>query len=432
MKAPNKRTLQTLVNSLQSGVVPRSGLEFVMVGRKDEISALVNDLQYVADGAGAFRFIVGKYGSGKTFLLQTLRNYALDKEFVVMDADLSLERRLVGSKGQGLAMYSELMKNMAVKSKPNGGALDYIMQKWLMGLKIQAANDNGISIENVDNYLVENKIYEAIHSMQHMIHSYDFSTVLLNYWRCYNNGDDSSAPLKWFRGEMYYRRDAKKDLGVSNIINDENWYDYIKIWGEFVTGLGYKGLVVFLDEGVNLYKISHSKARNDNYEKLLTIFNDITQGKAANLAFFMAGTNQFVEDINRGLYSYEALRSRLAEGRFTRGTKSHLGPVMKLETLSNEEIFLLLENLARIHAWRYEYEPFLTHNHLSAFIRESIGMLGANGLLTPREIIRDFLGILNRIHQDENVDFYTLISETKVNPAKNDPDIQMFSEEFEI
>ena len=134
-----KRMAATIINALKGGVVPRVGLEYITVGRAEEIDAILRDIELIEAGGATFRFIVGKYGSGKSFLLQTIRNYATGRGFAVMDADLSPERRFAGTKGQGLATYKELVRNLSVKAKPDGGALPLILEKWISGIKAQTA-----------------------------------------------------------------------------------------------------------------------------------------------------------------------------------------------------------------------------------------------------------------------------------------------------
>lgn len=436
MKIP-KRISTALVNSLTSGVVPRVGLEYITVGRRYEIEALLRDLDNAAEGGAAFRLITGRYGSGKSFMLQTIRNYAMDRDFIVADADLSPERRLVGTKGQGLATYRELMTNLASRMRPDGGALEVILQKWISSLQQMVISEQGgRPPEDVLVQCVEERILEAAGELESMVHGFDFSSVLATYWRGYKLSDDErkQAALRWMRGEFATRTEARNALGVGVIIDDGSWYDYIKLWSEFITNLGYKGLILFIDEGVNLFKITNTVARTANYEKLLLLFNDTMQGKASHLAFFMGGTPQFVEDERRGLYSYEALRSRLMDGRFSRnGLRNLAAPVLKLEMLSNEEILLLLQKLRALHSIHYKYESPVTDAQLVAFMESVVGRMGADKLLTPREVIRDFMDIQDILYQNPDKTFEQLMEGHKVEAAKEDPDeVSDFLTEFEL
>lgn len=436
LKIP-KRISTALVNSLTSGVVPRVGLEYITVGRKYEVEALLRDLDNTAEGGAAFRFITGRYGSGKSFMLQSIRNYAMDRDFIVADADLSPERRLVGTKGQGLAIYRELMINFATRTRPDGGALEIILQKWISSLQQQIIHDQGgRPPEDVLLQGVEDRILEEAGKLENMVHGFDFSSVLASYWRGYKLADDDKkqAALRWLRGEFATKTEARNALGVGVIIDDSSWYDYMKLWAEFVTGMGYKGLILFIDEGVNLYKITNTVSRTANYEKLLMMFNDTMQGKAAHLAIFMGGTPQFIEDERRGLYSYEALRSRLLEGRFAgAGLRNLAAPVLRLEMLSNEEIFLLLQKLRTLHSTHYNYESSITDDYLLKFMENVVGRMGAEKLLTPREVIRDFMDIQNVLYQTPNQTFEQLIEGHQVETAGEDPDeVSDFLTEFEL
>ncbi|WP_068505230.1 ATP-binding protein [Paenibacillus kribbensis] len=432
-----KRLTTALVNSLTAGVVPRIGLEHIAVGRRAEVEAILRDMENIAEGGAAFKFITGRYGSGKSFLLQTLRNYAMDREFVVADADLSPERRFVGTKGQGLATYRELMMHLSTRTRPDGGALESILQKWIASIQQEVMIEKSLRPSDPAlNVEVEQKIFEITTEMQSLVHGFDFARVLSIYWNGYKLADDhqKQSALRWLRGEFPTKTEAKRELNVGVIIDDENWYEYIKLWAEFVSRIGYKGLLLFIDEAVNLYKISNSIARQSNYEKLLTMFNDTMQGKAENLGIFIGGTPKFVEDERRGLFSYEALRSRLIEGRYAnQGYLNYTGPILKLEMLSHEEILILLQRLTQIHGQHFGYSSSLTNEDLISFMQTAVGRLGADQLLTPREVIRDFMDLLHTLHQNPEVSFAQLVGERSVAPAESDPDeVNDFLSEFEL
>jgi len=427
IKVP-KRLSTALVTSFGAGVVPRVGLEYVAVGRKQEVAAVLQDLENVAEGGAAFRIIVGRFGSGKSFLLQLMRNHAMERGFVVADADLSPERRLSGTAGQAVGTYRELMRNLATKTRPDGGALPAILEKWISGVQAVVLSETGLS--PMDPALlnkVEAKIFQAVNEMEGLVHGFDFAAVLSAYWRGHRQDQPElkEAALRWLRGEFATRTDARQALGTRVIIDDDTWYDYLKLLANFVSEIGYQGLLVVLDEAVNLYKISNSISRQNNYEKLLAIFNDTMQGKAAHLGFLLGGTPQFLEDSNRGVFSYEALRSRLAESRFSKpGLQDTSSPVLRLEMLTPEEIFVLLLRLLEIHAAHFGYEPRLTNNQIQAFLQVVHDRLGADALLTPRETVRDFLYVLNILRQNPGTRFEDLIQgqDFQPTPAGADPD----------
>ncbi|MGZ7441314.1 ATP-binding protein [Paenibacillus sp. TH7-28] len=432
-----KRLTTALVNSLTAGVVPRVGLEHIAVGRRAEVDAILKDLDNIAEGGAACKFITGRYGSGKSFLLQTIRNYAMDRDFVVADADLSPERRLVGTKGQGLATYRELMTHLSTKTRPDGGALEAMLQKWFAALQQEALRETGLKPgDPALNDAVEQRIFAVTAEMHNLVHGFDFAKVLAAYWNGHKLADDDrkQMALRWLRGEYPTKTEAKKELQVGVIIDDENWYDYAKLWSEFAARIGYRGLLLFIDEAVNLYKISNSVSRQSNYEKLLTMFNDTMQGKAEHLGIFVGGTPQFVEDERRGLFSYEALRSRLMEGRYAgNGFVNYSGPILKLEMLSPEEILLLLQKLVNIHAQHFGYTPSITQQEIVYFMEAAVGRLGADQLLTPREVIRDFMDLLHTLRQNPDASFQQLVGEHQVKPAEADPDeVDGFLAEFEL
>lgn len=431
-----KRISGAIINSFTTGVVPRVGLEYVTVGRKNEIHTLLNDLQTIEEGGAAFRFIIGKYGSGKSFLLQLMRNHAMERGFVVLDADLSPDRRFFGSKGQGLATYRELVSNLSTKAKPDGGALSLLIERWILAVQNELIQQSGLSPSSPDfSSSVEKKIFDKINRMEGMIHGFDFAKVLHLYYKAYTEGQEElkSSVLKWIRGEYPTKTEARSDLGVNNIISDETWYDYLKLLSQFVVLAGYKGLLVLMDELVNLYKIPQSITRQNNYEKILTVFNDTMQGKASHIGFFMGGTPQFLEDNRRGVYSYEALRSRLETGRFAQEQYRDMqAPVLRLNALSNEELYLLVERLSEIHAMHYQYPPFLRKEDLLSFISLEWNRMGADLHITPREVVRDFLEVLNILHQNPAFTMDTLFAGSGFDFHKPAPEQgeEAISEEF--
>ncbi|MCL2386576.1 MAG: ATP-binding protein [Defluviitaleaceae bacterium] len=412
--------------------MPRVGLEYVTVGRALEISAILHDIDMVADGGASFRFIVGKYGSGKSFLLQTIRNYATAKGFAVVDADLSPERRFAGTKGQGLATYKELMQNLSTKSKPDGGALPLVLERWISGIKTQVAAEGG------NDEAVEARIYTLANQLEGMVNGFEFAKAVITYWRAYREDDAilKSNVLRWFRGEYNTRRDAKTDLDINFIVTDENWYDFLKIIAAFLVGAGYKGLLVVVDELVNIFKIPNSITRANNYEKILTIYNDVLQGKAKHIGFLMGGTPQCMEDKYRGVFSYEALRSRLAEGHFaTSDIKDLTAPIIRLTMLTQEEMYVLIEKLRDLHANLYNYAPILTHEDLLYFLTVEYNRVGANTHITPREIIRDFIELTNILHQNPHKSVSDILGSNSFELAKgglSDEDIHSDFIEFEV
>ena len=421
MKIP-RRIAQTLINSLKGGVVPRVGLPYVTVGRKAEINALLHDVDIIADGGASFRFIVGRYGSGKSFLLQTIRNYVMAKNFVVVDADLSPERRLQGTRGQGLATYKELIRNMSTKTRPEGGALSLILDRWISSVQQEAAQASGLSV--TDPALAseaEKRISAVIASLSEMVHGFDFARLLTLYYRASLSGDDEAKGkvLKWFRGEYATKTEARQELGVSIIITDDDWYEYLKLFACFLQQAGYAGMLVLIDELVNIYKIPNAITRQYNYEKILTMYNDTMQGKARHLGVILCGTPQCMEDPRRGVYSYEALRSRLAEGRFSGQHKDLLSPVIQLQPLTLEEMLILVEKLADIHAELYEYAQIVRQQDMADFIEIEFGRIGADEHITPREVIRDFIEVLDIVYQNPEIKVRELLGSENFTYAKN-------------
>lgn len=431
------RIANILINALKGGVVPRIGLEYITVGRTQEIAAILHDIEMIEDGSASFRFIVGKYGSGKSFLLQTIRNYATAKGFAVVDADLSPERRFAGTKGQGLATYKELIQNLSTKSKPDGGALPLILEKWISSIQASIRAQSEAEGEEF-NRLVEKQIYAVAGSLEGMVNGFEFAKAIAAYWRAYQQDDAAmkSNVLKWFRGEYTSRKEAKADLDINFIVTDETWYDFLKIFAIFLVNAGYKGLLVFIDELVNIFKIPNSITRQNNYEKILTMYNDVLQGKAKHIGFLIGGTPQCIEDKYKGLFSYEALRSRLAEGHFaTDEIKDLTAPIIRLQMLTQEEVYVLVEKLRDIHAQLYNYTPTMSHEDLLYFLTVEYNRVGAGTHITPREIIRDFIELVNILHQNPKRSVSDILGSNSFEMAKgglSDETIQSDFLDFEV
>ena len=433
MKVP-KRIANGIINSLKGGVVPRTGLGYIAVGRTAEINALLHDVDITEDGGAFFRFLVGRYGSGKSFLLQTMRCHVMDRGFAAADADLSPERRLMGTKGQGLATYRELMRNLSVKAKPDGGALPLILERWISSVRGDVMAEGLAPSDSDFERTVEKRIYSKVADLENMVHGFDFATVINEYYRAYREGNEEKqgCAVRWLRGEYSTKTEAKQDLGINVIITDDNWYDYIKIFTAFLVSAGYKGLVLMIDELVNIMKIPHSVTRQYNYEKILMMYNDVMQGKAPYLGIIMGGTPQCIEDPRRGIFSYEALRSRLERGRFaTDEVHDMLAPIIRLQPLTYEELTVLTEKLTDIHADLYDYTPRMTLEDRVYFIKAEFERVGAQTNTTPREMIRDFIELLNIAMQNPNKTIPQLMGEESFGSADESSGLTGF-EDFDL
>lgn len=410
-----KRILNTLLASLAAGVVPRIGAPYIAIGRKEEINSLLDNLDTVAEGGAFCRFLIGRYGSGKSFLIQLIRGYALERGFICADADLSPERRLTGGSGAGLATYKELMINMATKAAPDGGALATVLSRHFTKLKTDLVAE-GILPDSPDfEKELKKKVYATLAELEGDVGGFDFAGVLGEYYTAsiHDDNEKKSACLRWLRGEFATKTEARAALGfgVSTVIDDDNWYNYVKLFSSLSVKLGYSGLILFVDECVNLYKIPNRISREANYEKLLAIFNDTLQGKAKSLGVIFGGTPQFLEDTRRGLFSYDALKSRLTDSRYSEmGYQNLASPVIRLRRLSDNELLALTKRLSKLYMQKEGTDlPLVTDAEIESFIRTSTARAGADEMITPREIIRDFLTLLNILRDNPTATFDELV-----------------------
>ena len=399
------RERDAIVQALRAGVVPKLGLRHIQVGRVREIEELVKDMDRIADGGAAVRFIIGEYGSGKTFFMNLIRLVALEKGLVVMFADLAPDRRLYATGGQARGLYAEMARNLSTRTKPDGGALASVVERFVSQAH-REAEGRDLPTGSV--------IRERLGHFEELTGGFEFAEVVRRYWEGHDTGDEDlkSAALRWLRGEFATRTDARKALGVRTIIDDTSVYDHLKLMSAFVRESGYKGLLVGLDEMVNLYKLTSSQARNANFEQILRILNDVLQGSAANLGFLMGGTPEFLMNTRRGLYSYEALQSRLAENTFAHdGLVDLSGPVIRLVSLTPEDMFVLLSNVRRVMHGEGDTLP---DGALEAFMAHCSDRIGEAYFRTPRNTVTAFVNLLSILEQNPGVEWGDLIKRIEV------------------
>jgi hypothetical protein len=397
--AIKRRERDAVLQSLQAGLVPKQGLHLIQVGRKSEVSALLQDLDRVCDDGSSFRIVVGRFGSGKSFFLNLVRNLAFQKKLVVAQADFSMERRLYASGGEARGLYSELMRNMATKAQPDGGALPSVLSTWVSQVQHAVMSTGGTPAD------VERRIGEDLRDLQNHVGGFEFAEVVRAYYRGYVDKNDAlqAAALRWLRGEYTTKTEARTDLGVRRIVDDDSFYDGLKLMAAFVRKSGFGGLLVNLDEMVVLsHRLPNSRARQANYEALLTLLNDSFQGNSRGLGFIFAGTDECLEDKRRGLFSYEALRSRLSENTLAReqGLVDLSGPVVRLQALTPEDLFVLLKNIAFVHASGDLAKVAVPDEGIVATLRQANERLGADYFRTPRDVVRSFIGLLNLLDQN--------------------------------
>lgn len=414
------KEVTAIINSLIGGVVPKIGVQHITVGRSEEINAMVNALNDVKEGHSIVKFWIGDFGSGKSFMLHLLNTVALKQKFVVANADFTPDNRLYSNDGKGVALYSSIIDNIGIQTKPDGGALPSLLEKWIEQTILKTSTNNNVPIGDIRNdkhlNLIKSEIMKTINEITD-INGHDFGTVVMRYYEGYINDDENlrKNSIKWLKGEYRTKTEAKQDLGVREIINDLNYYDMLKNFCKLFVSMGYSGFMINLDEAINLYKISTSVMRDKNYEKILSIYNDCFQGKVSNLLINFAGTKEFLENERRGLFSYNALKSRLIGNKYeTTEIRDFSQPVIKLLPLDHNEIFVLLKKLKLIFDTNYKIEINISDKEIQQFMEELFNKPGADEFLTPREVIRDFLNMLNILRQNPKTNILQLLGDIKI------------------
>lgn len=414
----------SIINSLIGGVVPKIGVQHIAVGRSDEVNAFVTALNDVKNGHSIVKFWVGDFGAGKSFMLHLLNTVALKQKFVVANADFTPDNRLYSNDGKAVTLYSAIMDNVSIQTKPEGGALPTLLEKWIDQVITKTATEKGISLSDVRNTehqeLIQSNIMKTINEMTD-VGGFDFGMVIMKYYEGYIKDDEQLRrnALKWLKGEYRTKTEARQDLGVREVINDTNYYDMLKNFCKLFVSIGYSGFLINLDEAINLYKISTAATREKNYEKILTIYNDCFQGKITNLFINIAGTKEVLENERRGLFSYNALKSRLETNKFeTSEIRDFAQPVIRLLPINHNEIFVLLKRLKEIFDFNYKTELSISDEEIHKFMEEIYNKPGASEFLTPREVIRDFLNILSIIRQNPQVDKNSLFGEIEISDER--------------
>jgi len=409
-----------IVNSLLGGVVPKIGVQHITVGRSSEVEAFLTALEDVKSGHSLVKFWIGEFGSGKSFMLHLLNTVALKQKFVVANADFTPDNRLYSNDGKAVALYAAIMDNVAIQTKPEGGALPTLLDKWIEQIMMQTAQSNGISLSDIRDEqhqpLIQHNIMKTVNEITE-VGGFDFAWVIGKYYEGFIKEDEllRRNALKWLKGEYKTKTEARADLGVREIINDLNYYDMLKNFCKLFVSIGYSGFMINLDEAINLYKISTSVMREKNYEKILSIYNDCFQGKVSNLFINFAGTKEVLENPRRGLFSYQALKSRLETNKFeTHEIRDFAQPVIRLMPLDHNEIFVLLKKLKAVFDFNYKVDLSVTEEDIHLFMEELFNKPGANEFLTPREVIRDFLNILSIIRQNPEVDKKKLFGDLEI------------------
>lgn len=404
------RDRDAVIQSLRAGVVPRAGQHLIQVGRAKEVAALVSDLTRIADGGAAFRFVIGEYGAGKTFFLNLVRAVAMEKKLVVAWADLNPDRRLHASGGQARSLYAELMRNVGTRTKPDGGALSGVVEKFISSAEAEASVTGG-STERV--------VRQKLEQLTELVNGYDFADVIAAYYRGFKeqNEDLKANAIRWLRGEFSTKTEARNALGVRTIVDDETVYDQLKLLARFFRLSGYSGFLVSLDELVNLYKLANTQARSSNYEQILRMLNDSLQGAAVGLGFLLGGTPEFLFDTRRGLYSYPALQSRLTQNTFAApGLVDFTGPVLRLSSLEAEEFFVLLQKIRHVHASGDPARYLLPDAGIARFMADCASRIGDTYFRTPRTTIVAFVNLLAVLEQNPSVSWEQLLSKVEVAP----------------
>lgn len=403
-----ERERAAILNAVAGGVTPRQGIQHIQVGRADEVEAMIHDIKEIEEGAASFRIFQGSYGSGKSFLLTLTKTLALKRNLIVMSADFSPDRRLYSSSGKATALYRELVRSMSTSTCPDGGAMAELLD----------TVDEKVSLGD----------QKFLASIRKLPYGFDALTVCMRWHRAKHPTTKAEerdsfimqdACLRWMSGES--TADHKRMLGVRSTIGDEGAYDALKMLAMLAHAAGYAGLLVELDECVNLWKINNAQSRDRNYEQILRIFNECLQGDAHYIGFILGGTPEFVMDPRRGLFSYDALRTRLMSSDFGKDGNGvdTTGPVIDLMPLTQEDLLTLLCNITNVDALGDKGDWRVSTDQMTEFLRRFYNTLGADYYKTPREIIKSYVELLRAMEQ-RGLTFEQALGSVEIEKPKRD------------
>jgi hypothetical protein len=428
----------SIINALQGGVVPHIGIQHMLVGRAKETDAIIGSLENVARGNSEVKFWIGDFGSGKSFMLQLIETLAVRTNFVVSTVDFTPVNRLYASDGKARALYSEIITKIITQTDQDGNALTTILDQWIEALMGAVVSESHVDFDsltsNDSRHLVISKIIDTTKQFGSP-GGFEFGQAIAKYFEGYatGNGALQESALRWLKGQYTAKTDSLRDLGIRDIITDSNYYDMLKNFAELFVAAGYQGFVINLDEAINLYKLAQSQTREKNYERILSIYNDCMQGRAKSMFVNFGGTRRFLEDERRGLFSYEALKGRLSFGTFEETEFVDFSqPVIYLKPLAQEDIFTLLSKLKTIFEQHYGAAVPCTRGHITRFMEGQLNRPGAAEFLTPRQVIRDFLQILNIARQNPEASIDTLLDKRFGSPTAVTRDTDDHDDDIEV
>lgn len=400
-----ERDRQAIIKALRAGVVPRVGLQHVQVGRKAEVAAIIDDLKHAEQGGAGMRFIIGRFGAGKSFFLNLTTMVALEKGFLVARADITTDRRLHGTGGQARALFAELMRNLSSKTRPEGSALGPMLERWISDV-MQEVGDDDVEMEEA--------IASKLRPLQELVSGFELHKLLHKYFKAHKAGDEDTKQcvVRWLRAEYDTKTEARNDLGVRTIIEDRDFYDYLKLFAAFARIAGHKGLVVCIDEMIVLsHRLSSRQARQANYEAILRMLNDCLQGNVEGLEILFGGTDECLLDKRRGLYSYEALATRLQQNEFDKRGDDVSGPIITLKSLTPEDLYVLLVRIREVFARGDASKYLVPDEALGTFLEYSRRRLGEEFFASPRDTVTRFVGFMQMLENDPSTDWQAALGQ---------------------
>ncbi|GBG94530.1 biotin carboxylase [Ligilactobacillus salitolerans] len=436
----NPKEAASIISALEAGVVPQRGVRHLLVGRNEEVKEVLRILDDVAAGGSDLRFWVGDFGSGKSFMLRTIEAIALQKNYLVATVDMTPTRRFYATDGKAKALYTAIVNSIISQTAQNGNALDTVFSQWINQIAQAVASEAKISLPEAlskeAQSLMTNKILDITGSFAAAGLAFEMGQAIVKYYEGVLDNDRmlKAQALRWIRGEIETKTEAKRELGINRVITDDNWFDAIKNLSELFSRLGYAGLVINFDEAVNLYKLPRRQSRERNYERILNIYNECKSNEVQHLLVNFGATRKTVFDETRGLASYGALKGRLgAESSLDSELVNTNKTVLPLKPLTNEEIYTLLQRLTEIYNLHYRAQVELSLQEVQLYMEEQLNRPGADQFLTPRAVIKDYIEILDLIRQNPAIEVEKVIlskfgqeSPVQKDSADTEDDIEVF------
>lgn len=388
--------LREIIDSLRNGTVPAEGTENIAVGIDEELTEIQDQIERTREDKSAFKFIIGDYGSGKTFFSTSVREMAYDKKFVVSSVVISQETPLHKFE----ELYRKIMEGMRTSENKKIPAFNFILEEWLLNIE-----DKVIEIEGLDPYEDSKKFQiemnKRINEELMIVGSIaaSFANAIRAFYKAKYEGDTvlAQGAVAWLKGDNV-RAELKSKLGVIGTITRENSFEFFRALLQMIKTAGYEGLMIILDEVETVQKLVRKDMRSAAYENLRFFIDESDRNSFPSCFFLYTGTTDLMES-EKGFKSLEPLYQRIKVEREKGDKFKNLRqPVMFLDGLNRDRLYEVACRVRNIHGQVYSWMPNdkLTDDFIKRLINDMTLGFGGEINIGPRGFLRTLIDILDK------------------------------------